>query len=211
MSAIVNEHQAHFNVWLTPFSSAQSCPMVRRHYRSQPLRSSEVFMDPVLHPRKPQYTPVATERGGDGAGMAKRDKGTTPTNVRTTTADEMEQRVLAFAEQLGRIAGAFQAKAEGWMDREALNKQITSVRDGAADLLEQLAGGATKASKRNRPPRRRAEEPKGVAAAWSTHAARNIVSRCRRIRARTLRTVRRPRCGRQRRWSRRTGAAGAGS
>ena len=56
--------------------------------------------------------------------------------------------MVAFAEQLGRIAGTFQAKAEGWMDRETLNKQIASVRDGAADLLEQLAGGATKASKK---------------------------------------------------------------
>ena len=56
------------------------------------------------------------------------------------TADAMEQRVVAFAEQLGRIAGTVQAKAEGWMDRDTLNKQIASVRDGAADLLEQLAG-----------------------------------------------------------------------
>ena len=30
-----------------------------------------------------------------------------------TTADAMEQRVLAFAEQVGRIAGTLQAKAEG--------------------------------------------------------------------------------------------------
>ena len=45
-----------------------------------------------------------------------------------------------------RIAGSLQAKAEGWMDRERLNAQFASVRDGAADLLEQLAGGATKAS-----------------------------------------------------------------
>ena len=66
-----------------------------------------------------------------------------------TTGDVLEQRVVAFAEQLGRIAGTFQAKAEGWMDREALTKQIASVRDGAAELLEQLAGGATKGSKRN--------------------------------------------------------------
>ena len=41
---------------------------------------------------------------------------------------------------------SLQAKAEGWMDRERLNAQFASVRDGAADLLEQLAGGATKAS-----------------------------------------------------------------
>jgi hypothetical protein len=84
--------------------------------------------------------------------MAKRDNetkrakgGATTTNAPgATTADAMEERVLAFAEQLGRIAGTIQAKAEGWMDREILNEQIGSVRDGAAHLLEQLAGGATK-------------------------------------------------------------------
>jgi hypothetical protein len=88
--------------------------------------------------------------------MAKRDNETTRTNGGTTTtnasgatmADAVEQRVVAFAEHLERIAGSFQAKAEGWLDREALTKQIASVRDGAAELLEQLAGGATKAPKR---------------------------------------------------------------
>jgi hypothetical protein len=86
--------------------------------------------------------------------MAKRDNGTKRTDSGTTntsdatTAEAMEQRVVAFAEQLGRMAGTIQARAEGWMDRETLNKQIASVRDGAADLLEQLAGGATKASKK---------------------------------------------------------------
>ena len=88
--------------------------------------------------------------------MAKRDNGTTRANRGTTTtnasgattAGAMEQRVVAFAEQLGRIAGIFQAKSEGWLDREALTTQIASVRDGAAELREQLAGGATKASKR---------------------------------------------------------------
>lgn len=87
--------------------------------------------------------------------MAKRNNETTrPDGVTRTTdasgamADALEQRVAAFAEELGRIAGTFQAKAEGWMDREALTKQIASVRDGAAELLEQLAGGATKPSRR---------------------------------------------------------------
>jgi hypothetical protein len=97
---------------------------------------------------------VATERRSDGARMAKHDDGTKGTNTGATTtsasdataADAMEQRVMAFAEQLGRIAGTVQAKAEGWMDRETLNKQIAKVRDGAADLLEQLAGSAPKAS-----------------------------------------------------------------
>jgi len=85
--------------------------------------------------------------------MAKRDEGTTRTKGDTTsasvaTADAMEQRVVAFAEQLGRIAGTIQARAEASMDRELLKKQIASVRDGAADLLEQLAGGSTNASKK---------------------------------------------------------------
>ncbi|MEO6235583.1 MAG: hypothetical protein ABIQ52_01205 [Vicinamibacterales bacterium] len=78
--------------------------------------------------------------------MAKRNSGTTQTRAATNTTtaqrpatDTLDPRVAAFAEQLGRIAGTMQAKAEGWMDRDALNKQIASVRDGAAQLLDQLA------------------------------------------------------------------------
>jgi hypothetical protein len=88
--------------------------------------------------------------------MAKRNNETTrPDSVTSTsgasgatTDNALEQRVLAFAEQLGRIAGTFQAKAEGWMDREALTKQIASVRNGAAELLEHVAAGPRKASRR---------------------------------------------------------------
>jgi hypothetical protein len=82
--------------------------------------------------------------------MAKRDSGgkqntttkATPT-ASSTTGDAMEQVVLAFAEQLGRIAGTVQAKAEGWMDRDALRQQVAGVRDSAAELLDQLAEGVT--------------------------------------------------------------------
>ena len=87
--------------------------------------------------------------------MAKRDDGTKRVNAGTTTkapgattTDAMEERVVAFAEQLGRIAGTIRTKTEGWMDRERLHKQIASVRDGAAHLLEQLAD-ATKAPRDN--------------------------------------------------------------
>src|SRR5687768_2755623 len=81
--------------------------------------------------------------------MAKRDKERTRANGGTTTADAMGSEWWAFAEQLGRIVGTFQAKADGWLDRETLAEQIASVRDSAAELLEQLADGATKGSKRN--------------------------------------------------------------
>jgi len=89
--------------------------------------------------------------------MAKRNNGPTPADGATTTdasgatkADAMEQRVVAFAEQLGRMVGTIQAKAEGWMEREALHKQSVNVRDGAAHRPEQLAGTTTKASNKKR-------------------------------------------------------------
>ncbi len=85
--------------------------------------------------------------------MVKRDIGAKRTNTRTvdrgsvaasaSSADTLEQKVVAFAEQLGRVVGTVQAKTEGWMDREALNKQMASIRDGAAALLEQVADKAT--------------------------------------------------------------------
>ena len=74
--------------------------------------------------------------------MTKRD------DEEATTADATEQRVMAFAERVGRIVGTIQAKTDGWMDRETLNKQIAGVRDEAARLLDQLAGGAKKATKK---------------------------------------------------------------
>jgi len=63
----------------------------------------------------------------------------TPTSdTGAATGDALERRVVAFAEQLGRIVGTVQAKAEGWMDRDALNRQIAGVRDSASELLEEM-------------------------------------------------------------------------
>src|SRR5947207_3901092 len=59
----------------------------------------------------------------------------------TTSVDAIEQRIVAFAEQLGRLVGTVQAKADGWMDLPALQDQVTRIRDGAAALLSQLGGG----------------------------------------------------------------------
>lgn len=55
---------------------------------------------------------------------------------------------MAFAEQLGRMVGTIQAKADGWLDGEALPKQIATIRDEAAHLLDQLTGSAKKATKK---------------------------------------------------------------
>ena len=65
----------------------------------------------------------------------QRDSSTAPTtSPGTPTPDGLEERMLAFAEQLGRIAGTVQAKTAGWMDGDALKRELARVRDGAADL-----------------------------------------------------------------------------
>ena len=53
---------------------------------------------------------------------------------------DVEKRVLALAHQLGRLIGTVEQKAEGWLDQDALNKQVTQIRDSANELLDQLGG-----------------------------------------------------------------------
>lgn len=72
-------------------------------------------------------------------------------DAETSTNDSMEQRVVAFAEQLGWLAGTVQARSEGWMDRATLSKQLANVRDGAAGLLRQLGVSSTKDRMKKRP------------------------------------------------------------
>jgi hypothetical protein len=85
--------------------------------------------------------------------MAKRNSSMSKrsTNKRNassaSTVDSVEQRVVALAEQVGRIVGTVQGKAEGWFDRKALSEQLASVRDSAADMVKHLALVAKSPSK----------------------------------------------------------------
>jgi hypothetical protein len=87
------------------------------------------------------------------------------------SADAIEQRVLALAEQLGRFVGAAQARTDGWLDRQALNEQLTRIRDSAAGLLGHLgearssrpAGRQTPAKAKAKPAARTARTPKSTA------------------------------------------------
>ena len=72
----------------------------------------------------------------------KRTSSTAPnTSSDTPTADMLEKRMVAFAEQLGRIAGTVHAKTAGLMDGDTLKKELARVRDGATDLLQRLTAG----------------------------------------------------------------------
>ena len=72
----------------------------------------------------------------------------TITTSNTPAPDAVEKRVVALAEQLGRLVGTAQAKADGWVDLPALNDQLMRIRDGATGLLEQLRGGLARPARK---------------------------------------------------------------
>jgi len=72
-------------------------------------------------------------------------------------ASDLGEQAIALAEQLGRIAGTIEGTAESWLKRERLAKQLTRVRDGAAQMLEGL--------RRQSAPKKKAKRPKPAAAA----------------------------------------------
>jgi hypothetical protein len=49
-----------------------------------------------------------------------------------------------FAEDLGRLLGSAQSKAEGWLgQRQMIAKQLAQIRDTASELLSQMTGTGT--------------------------------------------------------------------
>jgi len=67
------------------------------------------------------------------------------------TASSSEQKIEAFAEDLGRILGTARAKADSWLgQRQAIVKQLTQLRDEASSLLNQLGDQAAAAGQRGR-------------------------------------------------------------
>jgi hypothetical protein len=91
---------------------------------------------------------AAISRQIEGHAMAKRNSSNRNAGQTTGGAAETaagggsaEDRVIALAEQLGRIVGTMQAKAGGLIDRDALMQQLSQVRDGAAHLLDHLGVG----------------------------------------------------------------------
>src|SRR3982751_904770 len=80
--------------------------------------------------------------------MAKRRSKTTD----DTTGSSLETTVVNFAEDLGRILGTAQRKAEDWMNqRQAITEQLTQIRDTATKYLSQLTGGTDGIRRRGTP------------------------------------------------------------
>jgi hypothetical protein len=85
--------------------------------------------------------------------MAK--KRTSAHETRTSSAATSHDQLSNFAEDLGRLLGQAQHKAEGWLgQRKAIAEQLAGVRETANRLLEQLGIAVTTGSRR-RPGRPR--------------------------------------------------------
>jgi hypothetical protein len=68
---------------------------------------------------------------------------------RKETGSSVEDAALDFAEDLGRLLGTTQKKAEQWLgQRQALTERLTQIRDAASGYLEQLTGVGKSASRR---------------------------------------------------------------
>jgi hypothetical protein len=76
----------------------------------------------------------------------------------TVKEKTVEERVVAFAEQVGRLIGTVESQSERWVDQKALSNQLTQLRDGAIDLLNHLGSAVAsgRAAAKPRKPQRKA-------------------------------------------------------
>ena len=59
-----------------------------------------------------------------------------------------EAAIGDFAEDLGRLLGTAQAKAQGWIGQRAtITKSLQEIRDTASALLSELVGGAARGAR----------------------------------------------------------------
>jgi hypothetical protein len=70
------------------------------------------------------------------------------TQATAKTADTVESKVVALAEQLGWLLGTVRGKADGLLANEAVQQEVARIRDGATELMEYVnRAGATASQK----------------------------------------------------------------
>jgi hypothetical protein len=81
-----------------------------------------------------------------------------------------QAQVVALAEQLGWFLGTARAKADTWLQREDVRKQVTRLRDGATELLQHIDAAvraaqleATRPKAGAKPKAAKAPRPKSAA------------------------------------------------
>ena len=140
--------------------------------------------------------------GKPAVAQSRKDASAQQETPAATTPDAVEQKLVALAEQMGRLIGTVQGTAEGWLDPKYMRDQITRIQDGATDLLSHLgnARSAEPASQPARPPRGRsggkvdAPGKKHRPPPPSTRPAKPSDDRVAKLKA-ANRSIRRPRQG----------------
>jgi len=79
--------------------------------------------------------------------------------VAVKSSGGVDPKLLQLADQLGTLLGTARAKADQWLDREALSRELARIRDGAADLLAQVNRAAEASRKAATTPRVAAVKP----------------------------------------------------
>ena len=85
----------------------------------------------------PPKTPKR-KTGKPAAGRSTKAASAGPQPAAESAPDAVQQKFVALAEQMGRLVGTVQARAEGWLDPKYMRDQITRIQDGATDLLSHL-------------------------------------------------------------------------
>src|SRR5690242_18421116 len=94
--------------------------------------------------------------------MAKAAKSQTANGQ--SKSESVEPMVVALAEQLGTFLGRVQAKADGWLDKDALREQVSQIRDGAANLLKHVGSASVSARTKAMPAAKKSAAPAARAA-----------------------------------------------
>jgi hypothetical protein len=103
---------------------------------------------------------------------------------RTRRNDEgkvLPPKVEAFAEDLGRLLGTAQSKAQNWLgQRQEIVKHLTAVRDTASKLLADLGHQAQRVARRGRPAKSREHEGSFAPAPVSKRKRRKLSAAARK-------------------------------
>lgn len=94
--------------------------------------------------------------------MAKAKPAKNESDDGQVTSEGVEPMVIALAEQLGTFLGRVQARADGWLENDALRQQVSQIRDGATQLLDRVNRAGVTA--RNSAAKLIAAKPKALAA-----------------------------------------------
>jgi len=87
--------------------------------------------------------------------------------------------IEGFAEDLGRLLGTAQAKAQGWIgQRHTIAKQLQQIRDTAAGLLSELTGTSTDSGRRR--GRRAGAVAAAIGGATVVHRKRKLSAKARK-------------------------------